>query len=120
MNIYAVWCIFPLLMFSFAVQAGVVIGGTRFIYPEAADSISFEVKNTSSDTYLVNTKITQESGSAPFIATPPLFPISPGDANKIRIVRTGGSLPTIVKAYSICISPRSPQEKRPQTAYRLR
>ena len=93
MNIYAVWCIFPLLMFSFAVQAGVVIGGTRFIYPEAADSISFEVKNTSSDTYLVNTKITQESGSAPFIATPPLFPISPGDANKIRIVRTGGSLP---------------------------
>lgn len=92
MNSYTVFFAFP-LMACFAAQAGVVIGGTRFVYPEGADSISFEVKNTSSDTYLVNTKVTQESGNAPFITTPPLFPISSGDSNKIRIIRTGGNFP---------------------------
>lgn len=92
MNIHAALFISSLTV-SLTAHAGVVIGGTRFIYPEGADSITFEVKNTSSDTYLVNTKVTQESGNAPFITTPPLFPISSGDSNKIRIIRSGGNFP---------------------------
>jgi P pilus assembly chaperone PapD len=85
------------------VHAGVVIGGTRFIYGEQLRSITFSVRNTSETAYLLNTKVFSGgawAGSdrpitapAPFIATPPLFPLAGGRENSIRIVRTGGELP---------------------------
>ena len=38
-------------------QAGVVIGGTRFVYPEREKSISFSVRNPSDESYLIYTKV---------------------------------------------------------------
>ncbi|HGB6406542.1 TPA: molecular chaperone, partial [Salmonella enterica subsp. enterica serovar Oranienburg] len=35
----------------------------------------------------------QKSDRSPFIVTPPLFRINPGEENILRIVRTGGFLP---------------------------
>lgn len=38
-------------------QAGVVIGGTRFVYPQDQRAISVTVRNKSSLPYLIGTKI---------------------------------------------------------------
>jgi P pilus assembly chaperone PapD len=35
----------------------------------------------------------ERGGKPPFIVTPPLFRINPGEENLLRIVRTGGNLP---------------------------
>lgn len=91
-----------MLVSAFA-QAGVVIGGTRFIYGEKQQSITVSVRNKSDEPFLLNTKIISGgawAGSvksvqteAPFIATPPLFSLAGGRENNIRIIRTGGDLP---------------------------
>ncbi len=68
-------------------QAGVVVGGTRFVYPEKQSSISVELKNTASKDMLVKISVTPDDGrqlkgtleSQPllpdkaFIVTPPLL-----------------------------------------------
>ncbi|HFZ8995713.1 TPA: molecular chaperone [Citrobacter freundii] len=86
-----------LLSCSLFAHAGVVIGGTRFIFDANKTSITFEVNNTSSIRYLVMSKILDENGNAssktPFIITPPLFPLHAGHSNMIRILRIGGDLP---------------------------
>lgn len=78
-------------------QAGVVLGGTRFIYNEGKSSISFRILNQSSSRYLIVTKIAADTanGSAvPFIATPPIFTLGGNKENEIRITYTDGHLPS--------------------------
>ncbi|HDR1956306.1 TPA: molecular chaperone [Enterobacter hormaechei] len=104
------FCTFSLLVITAipctAVQAGLVIGGTRFIYNSKDASITFQVKNTSQNPYLVQSKIISEDGKnilgttgltpptdVPFIATPPLFPLKAGRENVVRIMYTAGNLP---------------------------
>ncbi len=92
-----------LMLISSLAQAGVVIGGTRFIYAEKSQGLSVSVFNRSDESWLVNTKITNggswpgaESAPAaevPFIVTPPLFLLNGNHDNKIRIIRTGGEMP---------------------------
>lgn len=92
-----------LLLASCTAQAGIVIGGTRFIYAQDSEGLSVSVFNQSTEAWLVNTKIYKggewlgaESGptaDTPFIATPPLFLLSGGRENKIRIIRAGGNMP---------------------------
>lgn len=77
----------------FNAHAGIVIGGTRFVYPQAAESITVDVKNTAATNYLVQTKISQRGDKEVFIATPPLMVVNGGHAAKIRLIRTGGDLP---------------------------
>lgn len=45
-----------LILTSMAAHAGVVIGGTRFIFDQKKSSITFEVKNTSQTRFLVMSK----------------------------------------------------------------
>ena len=86
-------------------QAGVVIGGTRFVYPQAQRAISVTVRNKSSLPYLIGTKIYRggrwpgaqqqppKAATAWFTATPPLFALQPGRENKIRLFRADAPLP---------------------------
>ncbi|KAG1715589.1 hypothetical protein ID866_1566 [Astraeus odoratus] len=84
-------------------QAGVVIGGTRFVYPEREKSISFSVRNPSDESYLIYTKVEPgglwTGADAPhgvqsaFVATPQLFSLRPQRENTIRLIFTGGKLP---------------------------
>lgn len=93
-----------LALASTSVQAGVVIGGTRFVYGDKQQSITVSVRNKSSIPYLLNTKILpggnwvgaekMSTAQIPFVATPPLFVLQGGRENKIRLIRTGGSLPS--------------------------
>lgn len=90
-------CIFiPLL----SAQAGVTIGGTRFVYDENNPQLNITLENSDARPYLVKTQILQpdtfpgaERGVvSPFVATPPLFVLNGGKQNKIRLVSDGGVL----------------------------
>lgn len=98
-SIYVIlFCVFP-------AHAGIVVGGTRFIFNGDQDSISFQVKNTSANVYLVQTKIfsgNDDEGNnnahdkvheVPFIATPMLFRLKPLRDNYVRILKVPGQLP---------------------------
>ncbi|MFU2315134.1 fimbrial biogenesis chaperone [Rahnella sp. PCH160] len=87
--------------------AGVMIGGTRFIYNEKSENgLAFLVRNTDETPYLIQTRVlpdktkgnenqgaTQNSTGADFVVTPPLLPLRKKQENYLRIIRTGGNLP---------------------------
>ena len=81
---------------SLQAQAGVVIGGTRFIYNEGKPSISFRVINQSPSRYLITSKILADGdphAAVPFVATPPVFVLNGHKENEIRVMYTSGQLP---------------------------
>lgn len=97
MNRYADVVLALLLVFlSVQAQAGIVIGGTRVIYGGDKKETSASIRNPEkSGVYLVQSWVDSggQGGKTPFIVTPPLFRINPGEENMLRIVRTGGNLP---------------------------
>lgn len=69
-------------------HAGVVLAGTRVIYPEHSKEVTLPLKNAStSDTFLVQSVIENVNGDNQphFVVTPPLFVLKPGGENKLRI-----------------------------------
>lgn len=85
-----------LVSFTTSVQAGIIIGGTRVIYPAEKKNVSLMVSNEkSSGVYLVQSWIESDIAgkTSPFIVTPPLFRILPGEENMLRVVFVGGTLP---------------------------
>lgn len=104
--IFGACCSFYVILFSaFPAHAGIVVGGTRFIFNGDQDSISFQVKNTSTNLYLVQTKIFSgidsegnnnahdKAHEVPFVATPMLFRLKPLHDNYVRILKVPGQLP---------------------------
>lgn len=93
-----------LLIISATAVAGVVIGGLRFIYPENSKSLSVSLRNTASESYLVQSKVLQDDGQdspgllspiprpvkVPFIVTPPLILMKGQNENQLRMIYTGG------------------------------
>ncbi|MGL4726516.1 MAG: fimbria/pilus periplasmic chaperone [Scandinavium sp.] len=94
-----------LLCFTLSSRAGIVIGGTRFIYQEGQPSLGVTLRNTSTRPWLVNTHIYtngQWAGTiAPmakqnpltFSAIPPLFTLRSGGENALRIIQVDPNLP---------------------------
>jgi P pilus assembly chaperone PapD len=75
-----------------AVNAGVVIGGTRVIYDGAKKEASLSVNNPDSVAYLIQSWLdpqTPGADKAPFIITPPLYRLDQGQQNVMRIVLAG-------------------------------
>lgn len=68
---------------------GIVLGGTRLIYPVNSKQTTLSVRNSAIDTsYLVQSWIENAQGhkSTDFIVTPPLYVSNPGDQNILRIM----------------------------------
>ncbi|WP_105589019.1 fimbrial biogenesis chaperone, partial [Cronobacter sakazakii] len=85
-----------LLMATTAAQAGVIIGGTRVIYPGDKKEASVPVTNNDDINYLIQSWVDTDApgaAKAPFMVTPPLFRINAHQDNTLRVVRTGGDLP---------------------------
>lgn len=85
-----------LAVFTAQAQAGIVIGGTRVIYHGDKKETSAAIRNPDeAGVWLVQSWVDggTKGSKAPFIVTPPLFRINPGEENVLRIVRTGGRLP---------------------------
>ena len=85
------------LLVAGELQAGVVVGGTRFIFPADRESISILLTNTSQESWLINSKInrpTRWAGGeastvpAPLLAAPPLILLKPGTTGTLRLLRT--------------------------------
>lgn len=80
---------------SFMVSAsGIVLGGTRVIFPMEQKQTSLSVRNTSHDSrYLVQSWISNADGSksTDFIITPPVYVSNPDKINDLRIMYSGGS-----------------------------
>ncbi|EPS0499542.1 fimbria/pilus periplasmic chaperone [Escherichia coli] len=85
-----------LIFSSPAFSSGIVLAGTRIIYPAGTKQITQSVRNTSDkNSYLVQSWVEAADGkkTTDFIVTPPLYVSKPGDDNIIRIMHTGKSLP---------------------------
>ncbi|MDX6038818.1 fimbrial biogenesis chaperone [Scandinavium lactucae] len=76
--------------------AGFSVGATRVIYNGNMKEASLSVKNTEdSNIYLIRSWVSSDKAGekVPFIITPPLFRIEPGQDNAVRITQTSSSLP---------------------------
>lgn len=75
---------------------GIVLGGTRLIYPVDSKQTTLSVRNSAKDaTYLVQSWTENARGdkSTDFIVTPPLYVSNPGDQNILRIMYNGPTPP---------------------------
>ncbi|KML22922.1 long polar fimbrial chaperone LpfB [Leclercia adecarboxylata] len=86
--------LFGFMLFSYSVYAGVVIGGTRIIYPSDKREVSLQLFNKDKVDYLVQSWAESENKGKPdFIITPPLQRIEGGENNTLRIMRMTENLP---------------------------
>lgn len=75
-----------------AVNAGVIIGGTRVIYDGNKKEASIGINNPDAVPYLIQSWVDTLNGGAekaPFIVTPPLYRLDKSQQNVERIVVTG-------------------------------
>lgn len=88
------------LMYSQA-QAGVVITGTRLVYPAGQKEITVKLNNNGArpalvqswvDSGDVNSSPTQST--APFVLSPPVSRIDPNKGQSLRLMFTGANLPS--------------------------
>lgn len=103
MSKFLLFILMVLLLPVSQVQAGVVIGGTRFIYNAKMTTLSVPVSNTTSESWLIDSHIQSAQrwpggvvtpgGQPPFVITPPLFRLAAGQENTLRVTWTGDSLP---------------------------
>lgn len=80
--------------------AGVVINGTRVIYPAQAREVTVQVSNDGQAPSLVqawvdtgNPEQTPDNSDAPFVLTPPIARVEPGRSQALRLIFTGAGLP---------------------------
>ncbi|WP_347115629.1 molecular chaperone [Leclercia sp. S52] len=86
-----------LLLMTTAAHAGVIIEGTRLIYQGDKKEASLGISNPDNLDYLVQSWVESADmarDKAPFLITPPLFRLDGKQDNVLRVVRTGGNLPT--------------------------
>ncbi|CDH21952.1 putative periplasmic chaperone protein with PapD-like and periplasmic chaperone C-domains [Xenorhabdus bovienii str. kraussei Quebec] len=97
MKYFRVFIFIIIYIFSTNISfAGVVIGGTRVVYISDRKEASISVSNPETDiSYLIQSWVQDENNDTkvPFIITPPLFKLTAGNENILRIVKTGENLP---------------------------
>lgn len=102
-------------------QAGVVIDATRVVYPAARREVSVSLRNPGVTPALVQSWIDGGDAGArpgeaksPFVLTPPLFRVDPAKGQTLRLIYSGGSLPTDRESLFwlnvLDIPPRSPAD----------
>ncbi|MDE9497895.1 molecular chaperone [Xenorhabdus bovienii] len=97
MKYFSIFIFIILYIFSINISfAGVVIGGTRIVYISDRKEASISISNPEKDvSYLIQSWVQDENNETkvPFIITPPLFKLTAGNENILRIVKTGKNLP---------------------------
>ncbi|HBC5673660.1 TPA: fimbria/pilus periplasmic chaperone [Citrobacter koseri] len=75
--------------------SGIVLGGTRVIYPIENKQVSISVRNTSEKSrFMVQSwaEDTQGKKTDDFVVTPPIYVSNPGQENALRIMYSGSPL----------------------------
>lgn len=86
--------LFGALLSHSASAGGIMLGGTRIIYPATAKQVTLPVRNTSGDaSFLVQSWVEDSSGkkSTDFVVTPPMYVSGPHNENSLRLIYTGES-----------------------------
>ncbi|EKT4521823.1 fimbria/pilus periplasmic chaperone [Pseudomonas putida] len=85
-------------LLSFQAFAGVVITGTRVIYPSAQKEVTVKMNNDGSRPVLMqawvdsgNPKTKPSESRAPFVLSPPVARIDPGKGQSLRMMFSGAS-----------------------------
>lgn len=85
------------ILFSVTASAGIVISGTRFIYPSQAKNIAVQLSNVDDTPVLAQSWVEQADSQSvqkvPFVITPPLTRIEAKSIQSLRIRHTGEPLP---------------------------
>lgn len=94
------WLVLATLVCSQA-MAGVVITGTRLIYPAGQKEITVKLNNNGLHPALVQAWVdtgdvqsSPTSSKAPFVLSPPVSRIDPSKGQSLRLMFTGAALPT--------------------------
>lgn len=89
-RITAIFVLF-LCAFVHSVQAGVVIGGTRIIYPEKQSEVQVSLRNKDKDErYLVQSWVSNvDDTKAPFVITPPIYKLEENRKTLLHVIYTG-------------------------------
>lgn len=81
-------------------MAGIIINGTRVIYPAQAREVTVQISNVGESPALIQAWVdggdprqTPESSTAPFLITPPISRVEPGSGQALRLFFTGAALP---------------------------
>ncbi|WP_435955429.1 fimbrial biogenesis chaperone [Dryocola sp. BD626] len=85
-----------IVMVSSPCFAGLSVGATRVVYDGSMKEAMLSVNNTEdSNVYLIRSWVSSDNKNdkPPFIVTPPLFRIEPGQNNDVRITQTSSNLP---------------------------
>ncbi|AIC10966.1 fimbria/pilus periplasmic chaperone [Xylella fastidiosa subsp. morus] len=76
--------------------AGIIIAGTRVVYPAQSRDVTVQVTNTGENPALLQTwmddgdsKQTPDESKAPFLVTPPISRVEPGSGQALRLFFTG-------------------------------
>ncbi|MDR9891788.1 molecular chaperone [Pseudenterobacter timonensis] len=90
--------LFLSLGYCLCAQAGVVMGGTRVIYPQEQREVAFSITNMEKETpYLIQSWIenpdSENKSAPPFVVTPTLFRLDAEQKNTLRISYLGTPLP---------------------------
>ncbi len=92
------------LIFSINSHAAVSVGGTRLVFHGDEKEASITVSNTDKGIpVLIQSWVDEGENSkakAPFMITPPLFRLEPGQDNTLRAVLRGQTLRKTVSHYS--------------------
>ncbi|MHA7847365.1 fimbrial biogenesis chaperone [Serratia sp. D1N4] len=75
---------------------GISLSQTRVIFLSTDKTQTLAVKNTAKQSYLIQSRVQltpDDSTSAPFIVTPPVFSLQPDNQQLLRIIPQGTSLP---------------------------
>lgn len=80
--------------------AGITINGTRVVYPAAQREVSLSMVNNGKEARLIQAWVDTgdasqrpETSKAPFLVTPPMARVNPGNGQTLRIMFTGADLP---------------------------
>ncbi|WP_333011341.1 molecular chaperone [Kluyvera sichuanensis] len=80
-------------LYQVSAGASITLAGTRFVYSASEDSLPVTVYNRDKAPYLVQSWVSEYNPDKdhpthiPFIVTPPLFKMEPGDTDTINIVK---------------------------------
>ncbi|MBN2974617.1 fimbrial biogenesis chaperone [Pseudomonas lactucae] len=90
-----------LLLYALPAQAGVIIYGTRVIYPAEQQEVVVRLENKGDRPALVQTWLdtgnldsTPATAQTPFTLSPPIFRIEPNQQQAVRLRHTGEPSPT--------------------------
>ncbi|VXC69897.1 MULTISPECIES: fimbrial biogenesis chaperone [unclassified Serratia (in: enterobacteria)] len=87
-----------LMVFSAgAASDGVSLSQTRVIFSSEDKAQTIKVKNTGAKNYLIQSRVQRDPNSAsaaPFVVTPPLFPLGAESSQLLRILKQDQALPT--------------------------